>query len=104
MENYTVKSVLLSNVIILTAHGMPFFQAGDEMLRSKAGDHNSYSSGDAVNMIQWEKASCYMQVVNYYDILLKLRKQQPTFHINCKIVIEQNIEILLAQDNVVSFL
>ena len=32
---------------------MPFFQAGDDLLRSKDLDQNSYDSGDWFNKIDW---------------------------------------------------
>ena len=65
----------------LTAQGIPFFQAGEEMLRTKPDgkgglEHNSYASSDAVNSIKW---SCLddkdvMNTYHYYRGLLKLRK------------------------------
>ena len=65
----------------LTAQGIPFFQAGEEMLRSKPDghgglEHNSYASSDAVNSIKWDcldQADC-MNTYQYYRGLLKLRK------------------------------
>ena len=33
--------------------GIPFFQAGDDLLRSKDMDQNSYDSGDWFNKIDW---------------------------------------------------
>ena len=44
----------LGAAIIMVSRGTPFMQAGEEMLRSKGGDENSYNSGDAVNNIDWE--------------------------------------------------
>ena len=65
----------------LTAQGIPFFQAGEEMLRTKPDgkgglEHNSYASSDAVNSIKWswldEKDA--VNTYHYYRGLLKLRK------------------------------
>jgi pullulanase len=36
------------------AQGVPFIHAGDELLRSKSGDSNSYNSGDYFNRIYWD--------------------------------------------------
>jgi hypothetical protein len=44
-------SVLLANGIILTAQGVPFFQAGDEFLRIKFGNHNSCNAPDSINYL-----------------------------------------------------
>jgi len=39
--------------VVALAQGIPFFHAGDELLRSKSGDRNSYDSGDWFNRIDW---------------------------------------------------
>ncbi|GHV88420.1 hypothetical protein AGMMS50267_07800 [Spirochaetia bacterium] len=89
-----VKSALLADGIILTSQGIPFFQAGDEMLRSKFGDHNSYASSDDINRIRWENASKYRELIQYHAGLIKLRKEHPAFRMDSKTDIEQKIAIL----------
>jgi pullulanase-type alpha-1,6-glucosidase len=39
--------------VIALSQGVPFFMAGDEILRSKSADRNSYDSGDWFNRIDW---------------------------------------------------
>ncbi|HWG21376.1 MAG TPA: pullulanase-type alpha-1,6-glucosidase [Terracidiphilus sp.] len=39
--------------LVMLGQGIPFFQAGDDMLRSKDMDQNSYNSGDWFNKIDW---------------------------------------------------
>ena len=39
--------------LVALAQGVPFFQGGDDMLRSKSMDSNSYDSGDYFNLINW---------------------------------------------------
>ncbi len=39
--------------IVALSQGIPFFHAGDELMRSKSGDRNSYDSGDWFNRIDW---------------------------------------------------
>ena len=46
------RQVLAMSLVIL-GQGVPFFQAGDDMLRSKDMDQNSYDSGDWFNKIDW---------------------------------------------------
>lgn len=72
---------LLSAAICLTAQGIPFFQAGEEMLRSKplpggGYDHNSYCSPDQVNCLKWGDLAQeeYRQVTAYYRGLIAFRK------------------------------
>lgn len=41
--------------IVALSQGVPFFMAGDELLRSKSEDKNSYNSGDWFNRIDWTR-------------------------------------------------
>jgi pullulanase len=103
-EADAVKSALLANGIIFTSQGIPFFQAGDEMLRSKYGDPNSYTSADSVNKIRWENAWIYREVVDYYAGLICLRKEHPAFRQTLRADIEKTLEIMAAEDMGVSFI
>ncbi len=44
---------VLSMSLVALGQGVPFFQAGDDLLRSKSLDQNSYDSGDWFNKIDW---------------------------------------------------
>jgi len=44
---------VLAMSLIELGQGIPFFQAGDDLLRSKDMDQNSYDSGDWFNKIDW---------------------------------------------------
>jgi pullulanase len=46
------RQVLAMSLVAL-GQGIPFFQAGDDLLRSKDMDQNSYDSGDWFNKIDW---------------------------------------------------
>lgn len=46
MNNLAISLVMLSQ-------GVPFFHAGDDLLRSKSLDRNSYNSGDWFNKLDW---------------------------------------------------
>jgi pullulanase len=48
-----VRMARLGMDIVALSQGVPFFMAGDEMLRSKSADRNSYNSGDWFNRIDW---------------------------------------------------
>jgi pullulanase/glycogen debranching enzyme len=50
MHNMAVDLVMLSQ-------GVPFFQAGQDILRSKSFDHNSYDSGDWFNHLDFTYTS-----------------------------------------------
>ncbi|MGL4648919.1 MAG: alpha-1,6-glucosidase domain-containing protein, partial [Caldilineaceae bacterium] len=43
----------LGHAIVLLSQGIPFHQAGSDLLRSKSFDRDSYNSGDWFNVIDW---------------------------------------------------
>jgi pullulanase/glycogen debranching enzyme len=51
-----VRMHLLALSLVVFAQGIPFFHAGDEILRSKSLDANSYNSSDWFNAIDWTLA------------------------------------------------
>jgi pullulanase len=62
---------------VFGAQGVPFIQAGEEMLRTKDGDHNSYASSDIVNNLKWDvltPESDEYQMYLYYKGLIAFRK------------------------------
>lgn len=48
-----VRMQILSQSFTLYAQGVPFMQAGTDILRSKSMDRNSYNSGDWFNRLDW---------------------------------------------------
>jgi pullulanase len=48
-----VRAVNLAHDLVLLGQGVPFLHAGDDLLRSKAMDKNSYDSGDWFNLVDW---------------------------------------------------
>ena len=64
----------LSAALVLTSQGIPFFLAGEEMARTKHGDHNSYKSPLSINAIDWNRRRTYRNLVDYYKGLIKIRK------------------------------
>ncbi len=52
-----VRMQNLGTSIVSLGQGIPFFQAGQDLLRSKSGDRNSYNSGDWFNKVDWTGAT-----------------------------------------------
>lgn len=76
----------LAAAFVLTARGVPFLLAGEEMLRTKPDgrggfDHNSFRSGDGVNAIKWHTLEIpeYREVYRYYQGLIAFRKAHTQF-------------------------
>lgn len=102
-DNETVRRSLLANGIVLTSQGVPFLHAGDELLRSKYGDHNSYRSPDAVNQIRWDNKDNFSRVFDYYQGLIELRKSHPAFRMNSKEAIAKHLQVTKSNGSIVSF-
>lgn len=75
----------------LTSQGIPFLHAGDEMLRSKQGDHNSYQSPDSINAIRWNWRIENRDTVDYYRQAIALRKNHPGFRMTSWDKVHDNI-------------
>ena len=89
----------LAAAIVLTSQGIPFFQAGEEFLRTKKNDdgsfnHDSYNAPDRVNNLDWSRVHEYKDIVNYYRGLIKLRKKYKAFRMNSSEEIKKNLTFL----------
>ena len=67
----------LAAVLLFTSQGVPFIHAGQEMLRTKFGSHNSYNQPDKINKIRWDYKQENLDIFNYYKGLIHLRKEHP---------------------------
>lgn len=103
-DNDTVRRSLLANGVILTSQGIPFIHAGDELLRSKYGDHNSYRSGDKVNALRWRNKARFRAVFDYYKGLISLRKKHAAFRLEHRDQIEQYLKVLQCGNGVLAYM
>ena len=71
----------LAQTIVFTSQGVPFIYAGEELYRNKKGVHNTYQSPDSINQINWDNKTKYIDIFNYYQGLIALRKAHPAFRI-----------------------
>ena len=83
-----VRMCKLGAVFYMTAQGIPFMQAGEEMLRSKPNGRggfveNSYKSPDRVNSIKWNLLDqpIYQNTLEYYKGLIAFRKAHPVLRL-----------------------
>ena len=106
-----IKMNNLAAAIYMTAQGVPFMQAGEEMLRSKpledgTFDHNSYASPDSVNSLKWDNLNdeTYQDVYNYYKGLIAFRKAHPALRMTSAEEVAANITSVKDLDfNVAAF-
>ena len=95
-----IKMDKLAAAMVFLSQGIPFFQAGQEFLRSKpfpggsVFDHNSYKSPDAINSLKWNRKSEFKDVVNYYKGLIALRKAHNAFRMYENSQVAENLQFL----------
>ena len=94
----------LAAAIILTSQGIPFFQAGEEFLRSKKNDdgtfnHDSYNAPDKINNLEWQRTVEYKDIIDYYKGLIKLRKKYRAFRMNSRHEIRENLKFFVKGEN-----
>lgn len=69
----------LGAAAIFLGKGTPFMLAGEEFLRTKGGDSNSYQSADEVNNLDWEAlvpGSAAYDMAEFYKSLIRIRKEK----------------------------
>lgn len=102
-ENTRIAMDKLCNMIVLTSQGIPFIHAGEEMLRTKKGCHNSYNAGDDINAIDWSRKAKYHDVFEYYKGLISLRRKHPAFRMKNAEDIRQNLSFIESPDGTIVF-
>lgn len=106
-----VRMNKLTAAIYLTAQGIPFIHAGEEMLRLKiksdgSFSENSYNASDSVNAIRWSNLDSQIgaDLSDYYKGLVALRKKTPALRLRTQADIQSRVRCVCARDNVVQFL
>ncbi|MCM8711876.1 type I pullulanase [Clostridium sp. SYSU_GA19001] len=95
----------LSNAIVLTSQGIAFLHSGAEFCRTKYGVEDSVKSGDAVNCMDWDRKSDFLDVMEYYKGLIKLRREHSAFRMNNVDMIRKHLEFLSnTPKNVIAFI
>ena len=90
-EDELVKMDKLANTIVLTSQGIPFLFAGEEMKRSKGGEHNSFNKPDSVNQINWDWKHTNRELLGYYKDLIALRKAHPAFRMQKNTMVQKHL-------------
>ena len=93
-----IRMYKLGAVFYMTAQGIPFMHAGEEMLRSKPDAkggyiENSFKSPDSVNSIKWNLLDKkeYADTFAYYKGLIAFRKAHPVLRMTSVVDILSNL-------------
>ena len=70
-----LKQYKLAAAIYMSCQGRIFIYSGEEFLRTKNGEHNTFNMPIELNRIDWKLAEENKDMVEYYKALIKLRKE-----------------------------
>jgi pullulanase len=94
-ETLRINMDQLAAGILLTAQGVPFLHAGDEFLRSKNFNANSYNNNDPrVNPVDWTLKDKHEDVFRFYQGMIALRRAHPAFRMSSRAMVEQSLKFL----------
>lgn len=74
----------MAAALVLLSRGTAFLQAGQEFLRTKNGESNTYDLPDSVNSIKWDNVTLNRYIVEYYRGLIAIRKRFRRELIECE--------------------
>lgn len=107
-----IKRYKLQFAIVMTSQGKAFFQAGEELFRSKPATdpaanqayisngycHNSHDASDDINKIDWAKFQARdpetIDLFNFYAGMIALRKAHPAFRMGTTEMIQKKLTFI----------
>ena len=93
----------LSSSIAILAQGLPFIHSGQEFMRTKQGNDNSYQAGDAINSLKWNNRTANADVVNYFKGLIAIRSAHPAFRLDTTDKVRAGLKFINAKRSVVAY-
>ncbi|MEK3887648.1 type I pullulanase [Bacillus sp. FSL K6-3431] len=93
----------LATGITLLSQGVPFIHAGQEWFRTKQGDENSYTSGDEINQLDWNKRELENDNIEFIKTLISLRKKYDVFRLRSNDEIRKRFHFLNTPEPVFGF-
>lgn len=90
-ERLRIDMDKLAAGIVLTAQGVAFIHAGDEFLRSKNRNNNSYNNLTD-NTIDWSLKATHRDVFDFYRGMIALRRAHPAFRMTDGAAVERSVE------------
>ena len=87
-EDYK-KMCVLANAVVFTSQGTAFMLAGEEMLRTKKGNSNSYNAPDTTNQYDYNRKIRFPQIFENYKALVKFKQEATQLHAStCQIQVD----------------
>lgn len=88
----------LANSVIFTSQGTAFMLAGEEMLRSKDGNSNSYNATYKVNQLDYSRLITFKDLYENYKNLIKLKTSFDGLQFTDNKTINEKVTVSEAKD------
>ena len=94
-----IDGARLALQIIAISQGVPFIHAGQEFYRTKKGVENAYNAPDSINMLDFNRRDKYIDDINGFKELIKIRKEYPEFRLTNAFDIEKKMHYIESLSN-----
>ena len=81
-EEELAKMNVLANAVVLTSQGTSFMLAGEEFLRTKQGNSNSYNASYEVNELDYSLKVKHQRMFEQYQDLIEYKQKATFFHLD----------------------
>lgn len=98
-----VKYAILSLGLVVLSLGIPFIQAGQELLRSKRGIDNTYNLGMEINGLSYEKIEEYQIIINALKYFINFRQKEALYKLNNPEIIEEKLIVKATPNNTILY-
>ncbi len=79
-EEKIIGNLVLANSFVFTSQGTSFMLAGEECVRTKGGNSNSYNASYEVNEINYERKLNHLDVFENYKALINFKQVTKALH------------------------
>lgn len=91
------RSQALALSVQAFAFGLPFYPAGQDMLRSKQGISNSYRTPDHISALDYDRQKTYPRLKKLFQELLQLRQEITPLRAKSYAEIKENSQLLVLE-------
>jgi len=94
---------LLGTAIAILSQGITLIHSGQEIMRTKDLEHNTYNMGDEVNKFDWQRKKEYLDVFNYVKGLIRIDQDHPSFRLRTTTEIKNKLNIISTEESVIAY-
>jgi pullulanase len=94
---------LLGTAIAILSQGITLIHSGQEIMRTKDFEHNTYNMGDEINKFDWHRKKEYLDVFKYVKALIQIKKEHPSFRLKHNHEIKDHLRILETRESVIAY-